>query len=1234
MRLSALCLFGTLLALPSLSWTAANSGEGDLLGDNGFVPCTATLRPERVCGEGQDENTCPYLFSLPPLTVHLPKQLSELEKIMEDLQKLKDNVDQLRKMCADCTVSKSERECGGQGEKECEKLTEGADRQRDEKNWMNERGLERLNDCGTDRVEVEKTIEGDGDTKTENRTTLEEKERKKWEAERQSEKGVIKDNEKEDLLKEVAEKDGKSQTKWTKGKGKLGQTKVPTAGGKEKMVYRERERSFESNNRDADIDRNKGKDGKGFSKGEQEDKLDGGEERKMNIHMKKEEKIPEDDHDVRRDETKETEKKTRNEEDRGSDGIKMSEEHDKHTNKVQEQHGEERIREMEKGIKAEQKNKKPKQTENSGRTEQKKTKKEGEAEEVDRAMGKEIKTKGEKSVQSEQRDSDGESASSKESEGGDFVSVTPTLQLNIGLDVRFDSMDSNEAPTFTSSPPLSGSTSDLITDVSQDVLTAYELTTQRTGVDGISKNPNTPTTTTDRRNTRGGHRQHVTSATISVLSATNVRPGAGFQGWVSSATTTTTPSFNSYTTTYPGVTEPGPWTSKKNSSKPKTGVKPLPGRGTTPDKMQKPGIKPEAEQRPKIPQNYRKPDQAPLPDKKTKHDQKQNPSHQKPTTDHKPRPGLDTKLVQIPKPDQRSPSENVTTDQNIKNSLIPKHGQYRPTNENKLPNRKPNSQQKSLPPVRRPTSQRPVTVNTTSPDKDHLTEQQPEYDEISTINQNSKPDKTLHHTPETKKPDQKQTPERKATSEEKSKPDQRSEPTPVQEPKSDRGETTRLAPKHKPVTELIRKHHDEDPSFEPKSNRDFVPGQKFTPDRAVTPPDQQPESSQRISTNNQKPKPGHIPKFNQKRPVPVTDQKPKPNVKPKPGQAPQTNQGIKTPISAQIPNHNPKALPDDIPEAQTSKTGKPRPPPRHRPPTRPVLKPGTTQVQRPKPAVRPKASPRTKADLDLPRVSGTTSNSIQNSQTVLPPTSAAVKQTDDVTHSPGDMEFSPRSVKTISLSTKTSNSPESRPFRHFHTLPESFTMSPSSRTKSDLRPQAVGKPSSTPVTTRPINIVHGSPPSVISSASPESTKPNRAYKTDSSLQATVLHSVEETAPRPTPAPDKMMIPVHSHRAQTTSTVIPDFMSTTSASPGPKHPDAESSTPSARELRVKINQVAALFNNSLRVNESPRDRGPKEHLEDKQGGSRPDRGDSKLPTLTSSKGKRYYFSVLLTLHHCN
>uniref|UniRef100_A0A672ZJN1 Uncharacterized protein n=1 Tax=Sphaeramia orbicularis TaxID=375764 RepID=A0A672ZJN1_9TELE len=104
MRLTARCIFGTLLAVSSLSWITAASGEEDFQEDKGFEPCAATLTPEGPC-KHEEETTCPYLVTLPLLTINLPMRLRELEQILEDLQKLKDNVDQLRKICADCTVN-------------------------------------------------------------------------------------------------------------------------------------------------------------------------------------------------------------------------------------------------------------------------------------------------------------------------------------------------------------------------------------------------------------------------------------------------------------------------------------------------------------------------------------------------------------------------------------------------------------------------------------------------------------------------------------------------------------------------------------------------------------------------------------------------------------------------------------------------------------------------------------------------------------------------------------------------------------------------------------------------------------------------------------------------------------------------------------------------------------------------------------------------------------------------
>ncbi|XP_029290545.1 titin-like [Cottoperca gobio] len=1471
---------------------------------------------------------CPYLFSLPPLTLHLPKQLRELEEIVKDLQKLKDNVDQLRKMCADCTVSQTERECGRQSEREHEKRNEGTDRHMDESNWLNEKNIERPKECGTDRVKAEKTMEGelgDGDTESEKITVLEKKGRKKGEAERENDKGVVKENRREETQKEVAERDGKTKTERAKEKDKLGKAKLPMSGGNERIVDMVRKKIVEKNNRETETDRNEDKDGKGNSKGDPEDTLENGKEKTS--HEKNKEKTEESDHHVWRHETKETEKKTQTEQNRGSDGIKMSEDHDEHTNKERMQQREERKKEM--GTKVERNNEKPKQTESIGHEEKEKTIKEEEVE--DREMGTEIKTEAEKTVQSVQRDSDGEIVARKATERTDFVSISPTPHSIISLAPGHNYMESNEAITFTSSlpsPPFSSSTSHLLTYVNRGMpIVADEPPTQSPvlGAAGISENPSSDAeegfrtkgrpTTTAILNTLGGPRQQISSATSPFTSTTST----GFQGQVSSTTsttTTTTPHYNLYTTTVPGVVNRNRWAVKKNiSSNTKTGVKPLPGRGPKPNEKHKPAIRPETDQKLKNPKNDRKPDQAPLPDKKTKHDQKL--SNQKPTTDQKSKPGKDPKQVQIPKPNQRPLSDHLPTDENLKNNKIPKHDQEHTTDPSQVLTEKPKSHQKSMLPVQRPTyHQRPQTVNATGSDKDPQTDQEPEsvkipiitqdlkpkkkpvhplktdqtqkphkkpkseekteLDQRSTINQNvppvqeperrettsprTKPTQkpitelmegsdenplpepisakdstpgheltpesalikppdpsqvliekpkshqksmlpvqrpTYHQRPQTvnttgsdkdpqtdqepesvkipiitqdlkpkKKPvhplktDQTQKPHKKPKSEEKTKPDQRStinqNVPPVQEP--ERRETTspRTKPTQKPITELMEgsdesplpepisakdstpgyeltpesalikppdpsqvliekpKSHqksmlpvqrptyhqrpqtvnttesdkdpqtdrepesvkipiitqdlkpkkkpvhplktdqtqklhkkpkseektkpdqrsainqnvppvqvperrettsprtkptqkpitelmegsDESPLPEPISAKDSTPGHELTPDSAlIKPPDQKPKPSQKIPKINQKP--------NQKPPELITGQKTKPNVKPKPDQTPQINQRLRTPRPDQKPELNLESLPDQIPEAESNKTSKLRPPPRARPPTRPTIRPGATPVQRPKPAVQQKPSPKIKTDLDPLQISETTSDDVQNSQTYMLPAPGPVTQISEVNHSPGDTEFSPSTLKTITLDPKTSNSLETGPFPHRHTLSEGFTMSPNSRIASDLRPQTAGRPPLIPMTTRPNKIIHGILPSVIPSTSPGSTKPYKASNTDSILQTEKLPNMEETAPRQTPDPDKMMIQVPTPSAQTTSTISPDLRSTTPATSGPEPQAAESSTPSARELRVKIKQVAAFFNNSLSPNGRPPDRRPKDHQEDNQGGSRPD-----------------------------
>ncbi|XP_035013306.1 mucin-5AC-like [Hippoglossus stenolepis] len=1186
MRLTALCVYGTLLALSSLSRTTGASGEGDLLGDRGLGPCAATLELEGPCGPGQEEDTCPYLFTLPPLTVHLPKQLRELEKIMKDLQKLKDNVDQLRKMCADCTVRQTERVCGTQREGEHVATNEGTDKQEDERKWANDR-KDLREEFGTDVVKVEMMMEVDGDTDSEVRTVLEERGREKWKAEGERSEVVVKENEKTETLLEVALKDGKTQTEGGKVTDKLGQQKVPTSGGEARKVDMTRERNKET-------EKGTAKDKKGDLKGDQVDKLQSGKERKTTSDNKHKEKTEESDKHLGRDETKETDKKTQTEENRGSDGIKMSEDHDEHTNKEREQHLQDRKKKMERGLRVEQNNEKAKQTEIIGRAATQRTIKEGEEEGEDGEMGTEIKPEGEEMVGTLQRDSDEDLTSNRTSEGTDFVSVSQTPLAPISP--THDSVDSNKATTLTSSPPPRLlSSSRLIQDDNQAMTTAaHRITTQSTDGDvtSISEHPrpdaeadvratSTPTTTTI--STLGVPGQQITSSTTRFTSTTSPRPAAGFQDRSIStvaATTTSTPYQNLYTTTTTGVEDRSQWTVKKNASS-NTGVKPRP----KPGEKHKPGIKPEADRKLKNPKNDHKLDGAPSPDKKIKNIQKQKPSLQKPTAEQKPKPGKDPQRVIIKKTDQRAPLQHV------KNNPGPKHDQDLTTDKNKLDAREPKSHLKSVPPVQRPTShQRLVSINATGSDKDPLTERL-----------NSKPEKKPNRPLKADKPESKQKPEKKPKSNEKAESDFTSKSNQHLTPESEKAETIKLKaaePEQESVTELMRKS-DENLSPESKSHRDSTPGQNISHDRISS--DKKPKPSTKTPVIKQNPKPGRIPKPYQKRPE--LGKKIKPSVKPKLGQVPQTNQRPKKPVPGQLPDLKPESVPDEIPETESNKTSKLRPPTT----PGPTLMPGATSVQRTKPAVRLKSSPKTKTDSD-PHISGTTADGIQNSQIHVPPTSGAIKQTAEATRSPADTEFSHSTKKNITPGPMTSDSRAPGPSPLLHALLQGFTVSPDSRVTSDLRPQTAGQPSSIPMTTRPNKIIHRILPSVIASTSPGSTRPNPDSNADSSSQTTIRHHVEEMAPRQNPHPDKITTPVPSPRAHTTSTLSPDFRSTTPVTSGPESPAAELSTPSARELRVKINQVPVL----------PSIMRPKELPEDNQGGSR---SDHKLPTWTSSKVRR-------------
>ncbi|XP_062245670.1 titin-like [Platichthys flesus] len=1190
MKLTVLWVYGTLLALSSLSRTTGASGEGDLLGDRGFAPCAATLELEGPCIPGQEEDTCPYLFTLPPLTVHLPKQLIELEEIMKDLQKLKDNVDQLRKMCADCTVRQTERVCGTQREGEHAATNEGTDKQEDERKWVNDKKHLR-EEFGTDVVQVEVMKKVDGDTDSEVRTVLEERGREKWKAEEERIEVDVKEKEKTETLLEVALRDGKTQTERGKATDKLGQQKVPTPGG-EGTVDMTRERNKET-------EKGTAKDKEGDFKEDQGDKLQSGKERKTTSDNKHKEKSEESDKHLRRDERKETDKKTQTEVNRGSDGIKMSEDHDEHTNKEREQRLQDRKNKMERGLRVEQNKEKPKQTETFGRAATQRTIKEGEEEEEDGEMGTEIKPEGEEMVGTVQRDED--LTSNRASERTDFVPVSQTPLAPIRP--THDFVDSNKATTLTSPPPaprLLSSSRLIPDDIQATTIAAHRITTQSTAGDGtsISEHPrpdaeadvgatSTPTTTTTI-STLGVPGQQITSSPTRFTSTTSPRPGAAFQDRSFStvaATITSTLRQKLYTTATTGVEDSSQWTVKRNaSSNTKTGVKPRP----EPGEKHKPGIKPEADRKLKNPKNVHKLDGTPSPGERIKIDQKQRPSLQKPTARQKPKPGKDPQRVQIKKPDQGAPLQHVN------NNPGPKHDQDLTTDKNKLDVRKPKSHLKSVPAVQRPTSDQRliVSINATGSDIDPLTEPP-----------NSKPEKKPNRPLKADKPEPKQKPEKKPKSHEKAESDFTSKSNQHFTPESEKAETIKLKaaePEQESVTELMRKS-DEDLSPESKSNRDSTPGQNISQDRIKIPSDKKPKPSKKTPVIKQNPKPHTLPRLYPKRPE--LGKKTKPSEKPKLGQVPQRNQRPKKPVSGPLPDLKPESVPDEIPATKSNKTSKLRPPTT----PGPTLMPGATSVQRTKPAVRLKSSPKTKTD-SYPHISATTADGIQNSQIYVPPTSGAIKPTAEATHSPADTEFSHSTKKNITPRPSTSDSREPGPSPLLHALLQGFTVSPDSRVTSDLRPQTAGQPSSIPMTTRPNKINHRILPSVIASTSPGSTRPNPDSNAGSSSHTTVRHDVEDMAPRQNPHRDIITPPVPSPRAHTTSTLSPDYRSTIPVTSGPESPAAESSTPTARELRVKINQVAVL----------PGIVRPKDLPEDDQGGSR---SGHKLPTWTSSKVRR-------------
>lgn len=1213
MRLTALCICGTLLAFSSLSWTTVDSDEENLLEYDGFGPCAVTIRPEGPCRQGQDENMCPYLFSVPPLTVHLPKQLRELENIVEEVQKLKDSVDELRMMCADCTVRQTDSACGRQREREHENLNVGVDGYEDERKWLMERHSESLKDlnkdCQTKGDKAEHILKGDA--VLEKMLVFEEEGKNKWEAERPSDIAVIKDERK---VQPVVKKDGKAEAGRAKGKEKSKPSAVPTAGESDRIMD-----VVIKNLKGMDTDSRKRKNGRGNSKGDRGDRLETEKERKIK------EKTEDSGHPVWRDEAKEAEKKAKTEEDRGSDGMKMSKSHDKHTNKEREEHRQERKKEMEKGAKAaERNNKKPKQAESFRDTE--KTIKEGEKED-EKQTEKEIKTEGGEMVQSVQRDSDGELASRKITERTDFASISSTVST-MTLAPSHNPVESVEAVTLASSlgsPPPSRSDSLLITSISQGMTTNPDgIQIQRTGLGAteISEQPgaeesfmttNSPKTTADTTSTLTSPGPKTTSAFTRFTPTTRTRPVTSIQlrGSSTVAPSTVTTSYQSlYTPSLQtGLADHSTANMGKNMTpNTKTDIKPRASERPVFGAKRQPAFRPEMDPNLKNPKSNAKPDQAPLPHKKTKQGPKQKPSYHRPTTNRKSVPDKDPKQFQIPKPDI------LTTPQNPKNTLKPKHDPARTTGQNLLADQTLDLE-KSFPPTQRPsTNQTPLVVDAAYSIEDPSADHKPDSVEIPNTTQKSIPEKKPVYSLETDSPGEER--ETHLRSEDKPKSGETSKLNQyllnVPESESKIHETTSHKPKaiQKATTEVL-----ENPGEYPLSKTEIEQDSSFrvevTPDHGPTKlPDQTTKSSRNIPDI---PESDSTSVRSENNPDLTTDQKGKPNFEPK---LDQMNQEFTTPLPKQLPNPTSMSVPREISKAGVDKTS--RPFLTNRPPTQPRAKPGATSVQKSKPSLEAEPSSKTKTDSVPPHIPRIASESLQNVQTDLLPTSGPVKLITDVTHSPGGAEFNAREM--ISLESKTFNSQGSGLFPLHHTRFEGFTVSPNSRITSDLKPQTTTKTPSIQMTTKPNRVMLGILPSDVPSTV---TKPKHVFNTDSSLQVNFSDKLKETAYRETPDPDKMLIPAPSSTPQISLTMSPHLSSTKPAVSGPKLLVPKVSTASTRELRVKINQVAAFFNNSLSPNgrHPNSDRRPKVHLEGKQGGSRP---DSKLPPLSTAQGKRIYF----------
>lgn len=977
MRLMSFCVW-----LLALCGTPVDSAEVNLLDYNGFRPCDVTLTLEEPCEREEDDIKCPYLFNVPPLTIHLPKQLRELERIVEELQMLKDNVDELRRMCADCTVRQTGREC----ERESDSMNERMNRNENGRNWLNADSLKYFSpEHGTKRLTSGNRSEGYTESDAE-KIVLEEKDKSNGGAERQSTAGVINEEKREDG-KQVVNTNGtfptqrEAEDKW-----------ATNAGGSGKLVDLVlKKREGETDDREGD------RNGKENSRGAQEDLLENREEIVIIDLLKKQEKTDDNDPHVSQDRRKEIEIKTQSKENRSSYVKNMSDFHGEHTNKWQQQHVEERKKETEKGIKVERGNEKLKQVEGK---EREKASRKGEVEEKkETGTGQEIKIKGEKLVQSAQTDDDGGLSSSKETAKTNFASKAQTPSTSPG-GPRHESVDSNAALSSRSShgSPTLTSLNSPFSWINKDLTTTSEGIQVQT-IDLSASFITEPSFRTTGSSTTAPVNARLTSATPVANLSRVVRP--------TMETITTTTKIMTMAAS-PEVSEHHNSTARKNiRSNIKTGIKLLPG-------AKNPKIK-----NAKINNSH---NQAPLADKKTKHDQKQKPPHHKPVT--KPR-HKDPQLVQGLKPNQRT--GNLPADLNLKNTQTQKNIRENTTNQNLTNIQNSNFPPKPFLPAQRPMSrQRNQPVNVNNPVKHPPTEQRPKSTEIPNITQNQiilRLEKKRIHLLKTERT------LKKSAGEEKPKLNQNPELNQRRRDFSENTQTTNVTPQpfHKPGTELLE-NADANPLA---GTKDLSSAQKVTPSPL---PNKLPSQSHKTSlTPDGSLEPGTMSSPNQEEAE--TELRPK---------LPQTHteKGLETPQHSQTPRCSSKPASEQNPEAESSNV----PLSKQRSHTRPAEMPGATSAGRLKASFALKPISKTETDLDPLEMTRATSHPLKTSQTntLAPPGSA--KPFTGVNIHPAETEVSSVRVMTQDSKTYSSledgiNLPLNTLPEHFPVSPDSRIIS-------------------------------------------------------------------------------------------------------------------------------------------------------------------------------------------------